>query len=176
MCLLPGVLMMTAMGTAAPAAAHTQCAPYAREVSGIDLHGAAGGWWNQAEGLYARGHNPEVGSVLAFRASHAMPSGHVAVVRALVDSRHVLLDHANWSHPGAIEHAALAEDVSAKGDWSAVRVWYAPINGLGLRSVPAYGFIYKHGRPNEMAVAEPAPAFERTAALASADHVNIPGF
>ncbi len=132
------------LATAAPAAAHTQCAPYAREISGISLHGAAGGWWAQADGLYDRGNAPKVGSVLAFRATHAMPSGHVATVSKVVDERHVLLDHANWSGPGMIEHAALAEDVSEKGDWSQVRVWYAPIHALGLRAAPAYGFIYSN--------------------------------
>ena len=129
----------------APAAnAHLQCAPYAREVSGINLHGNASGWWDQADGLYARGHAPRVGSVLAFRATHAMRAGHVAMVQKIVDARHVLLNHANWSGPGMIEHAALAEDVSAKGDWSQVRVWYAPVGGLGTRAVPTYGFIYAH--------------------------------
>ena len=75
-------VMTASLGTVA--SAHTQCAPYAREISGIDLHGAAGGWWGQAEGLYARGHDPKIGSVLAFRATHAMPSGHVAVVKSVV--------------------------------------------------------------------------------------------
>ncbi|MDE1916357.1 MAG: CHAP domain-containing protein [Sphingomonadales bacterium] len=130
------------LAVAAPAQAHTQCAPYAREVSGISLFGAAGGWWAQAAGVYARGETPRVGSVLAFRATRAMPSGHVATVSKVVDERHVLLDHANWSRPGMIEHAALAEDVSEKGDWSQVRVWYAPIHALGMRAAPAYGFIY----------------------------------
>jgi hypothetical protein len=131
-----------ALTAAIPAQAHVQCAPYAREVSGISLHGAAGGWWAQANGVYARGSAPRAGSVLAFRATRSMPSGHVATVSKVVDDRHVLLDHANWSRPGMIEHSALAEDVSEKGDWSEVRVWYAPIHGLGLRATPAYGFIY----------------------------------
>lgn len=139
-------LALTGMIAALPgeAAAHTQCAPFAREISGIELHGAAKGWWAEASGVYDRGQTPRAGSVLAFRASHAMPSGHVAVVRKVIDARHVLLDHANWSRPGMIERAALAEDVSAQGDWSQVRVWYAPIGGLGLRATPAYGFIYPH--------------------------------
>lgn len=138
----------------APAAsAHLQCAPYAREVSGINLHGNASGWWAQADGVYARGHAPRVGSVLAFRATHAMRAGHVAMVHRIVDARHVLLDHANWSRPGMIEHSAMAEDVSPKGDWSQVRVWFAPIGALGTRVAPTYGFIYSHGAPagDEMA-------------------------
>ena len=136
----------------APAAnAHLQCAPYAREVSGINLHGNASGWWAQADGVYSRGIRPRVGSVLAFRATHSMRAGHVAMVQRIVDARHVLLNHANWSRPGMIEHAALAEDVSTKGDWSQVRVWYAPVGGLGTRAAPAYGFIYAHPGDDQIA-------------------------
>ena len=167
-------LALAAACVAAPAIAHTQCAPYAREISGIDLYGAAGGWWDQAAGHYARGHAPEPGAVLAFRATSAMRSGHVAVVREVVDSRHVLLDHANWSHPGAIEHAALAEDVSANGDWSAVRVWFAPTQSLGLRAAPAYGFIYHRG--SDVADAAPARNDLASTQLARNDYVPIPGF
>ena len=134
--------------TAAQAASHhhghavLQCAPYAREVSGIDLHGRAADWWGQAEGVYARGTTPREGAVLAFRSTHSMRAGHVATVAKVVDDRHVLLNHANWSRPGMIEHEALAEDVSANGDWSEVRVYFAPIGKLGLRSSPTFGFIY----------------------------------
>ena len=119
-----------------------QCAPYAREVSGIALSGRAAGWWDQAEGRYDRGTAPKAGAVLAFRATHAMRAGHVAMVSKVVDERHVLLNHANWSRPGMIERSAMAEDVSPNGDWSEVRVFYAPTGKLGMRSSPTYGFIY----------------------------------
>ena len=76
-----------------------------------------------------------------------MRAGHVAMVHRIVDARHVLLDHANWSRPGMIEHSAMAEDVSPRGDWSQVRVWFAPIGALGTRVAPTYGFIYSHGAP-----------------------------
>lgn len=71
-----------------------------------------------------------------------MPLGHVAVVGEIVDDRRIMPDHANWSGPGRIERRALAEDVSAEGDWSSVRVWYAPIGSLGARENPTFGFIY----------------------------------
>jgi hypothetical protein len=110
-----------------PASAQVlQCAPYAREVSGIALSGRAAGWWDQAEGRYDRGTAPKAGAVLAFRATHSMRAGHVAMVSKVIDERHVLLNHANWSRPGMIERSAMAEDVSANGDWSEVRVFYAP--------------------------------------------------
>jgi surface antigen len=135
---------LLALGPGNPAAARgvLQCVPYARSVSGIDIHGNARTWWDQASGVYARGQQPRVGAVLAFRATGAMPYGHVAVVSRIVDERHLLLDHANWSGPGRIDRAALAEDVSDAGDWSSVRVWYAPSGGLGQRSNPTFGFIY----------------------------------
>jgi len=138
---------------AAPAAAaHLQCVPYARAESGIAIRGNAGTWWGQAEGRYRRGAEPRVGAVLAFQPSRAMPIGHVAVVAAVVDSRHILLNHANWSGPGRIERGVLAEDASENGDWSRVRVWYAPQRSLGLRVNPTFGFIYQDGST------APAPA------------------
>ncbi|GAM05257.1 MAG: CHAP domain-containing protein [Pseudomonadota bacterium] len=155
-------LLGTALAlTALPASAHVlQCVPYAREQSGISIHGDARTWWKQAAGTYARGGEPEVGAVMAMAPSHDMPLGHVAVVSKVVDTRHVLLNHANWSRPGMIERGVLAEDVSDAGDWSEVRIWFAPIGALGSRHNPVYGFIYP-----EAPHAEAAPALE----LASAD-------
>lgn len=137
------LLSLAAQAFAPPAQArHLQCVPYARAQSGIGLHGNAATWWDQAEGAYKRGSSPEAGSVLVFKSTTAMPYGHVATIREVVDSRHVLLDHANWSGPGVIERGALAEDVSVAGDWSNVRVWYGPSHALGSRENPAFGFIY----------------------------------
>ncbi|MCP1471796.1 surface antigen [Sphingobium sp. OAS761] len=119
-----------------------QCAPFARQVSGIDIHGNANTWWGQADGRYARGHEPRVGAVLAFSSSRSMPVGHVAMVSKVVGDREVLLTHANWSYRGGIERDVRAIDVSPNNDWTDVRVWYGPIGALGLRSNPAKGFIY----------------------------------
>jgi surface antigen len=131
--------------TTVPAAAGTlQCAPFARQVSGIDIHGNANTWWGQAEGRYDRGQEPRVGAVLAFAASRSMPVGHVAMVSKVVSGREVLLTHANWSYRGGIERNVRAIDVSPNNDWTDVRVWYGPIGDLGLRSNPAKGFIYAH--------------------------------
>ena len=125
-----------------------QCAPYARQISGIELYGRAAGWWDQAAGQYDRGNEPRVGAVLAFSSSRSMPAGHVAMVSKVVNSREVLLTHANWSYRGGIEHDVRAVDVSPNNDWTNVRVWYGPIHDLGLRPNPAHGFIYaSHSAP-----------------------------
>ena len=131
-----------AVAAASPAAAALQCVPYARAQSGIEIRGNALTWWSQAEGRYNRGGEPRVGAVLAFRPTRAMPIGHVAVVAEIVDDRTIYLNHANWSGPGRIERRALAVDVSANGDWSEVRVWFAPQASLGIRTNPTFGFIY----------------------------------
>ncbi len=129
---------------ALPSAAHArlQCVAYARQVSEVQISGNARDWWAGAEGRYSRGRAPKPGAVLAFAGTRAMPYGHVAVVSKIVDDRHILINHANWSRPGMIERGVMAVDVSAAGDWSEVRVWYAPTRSLGLRPSPAKGFIY----------------------------------
>lgn len=138
-------LMATAPAMAKGRSGGLQCAPYARQVSGIQIRGNANTWWAQAEGRYARGHVPKVGAVLAFAATSQMRVGHVAMVSKVVNDREVLLTHANWSYRGGIERNVRAVDVSANGDWSKVKVWFAPLGGLGLTAYPAKGFIYGTG-------------------------------
>lgn len=83
---------------------------------------------------------------MAFRSAGNMVLGHVAAVAKIVDARTVLLDHANWSpingRRGQIERGVTAIDVSPENDWSQVRVWYAPIGGVGTTAWPVAGFIY----------------------------------
>jgi surface antigen len=134
---------------------YLQCVPYARERSGVQIYGDAFTWWDQAEGRYKRGHRPRQGAVMAFRPSGAMTLGHVAAVAKVIDSRTVLLDHANWSpidgRRGQIERGVRAVDVSPANDWSQVRVWYDPIQALGTTAWPVAGFIYneRDGRQQE---------------------------
>lgn len=130
-------------------APYLQCVPYAREVSGIQIYGDAHTWWGQAEGRYNRGNQPRVGAVMAFQPHRNMRLGHVAAVSRIIDSRNILLRHANWSpingRRGQIEDNVRAVDVSPNNDWSQVRVWYDPIQGLGKTPWPVQGFIYNKG-------------------------------
>ena len=126
-----------------------QCVPFARQVSGIDIRGNAKTWWGQAEGRYDRGQSPREGAVLAMPGSGRMRLGHVAMVSKIVNDREILLTHANWSHRGGIERDVRAIDVSDKGDWSRVRIWYAGNGDLGITSYPAYGFIYASRSPKQ---------------------------
>ncbi len=116
------------------------CAPFARELSGIRLSGAAADWWSQADGRYARGVSPAVGSVLVFRRSGRLPSGHVAVVSQILGRRQILVTQANWVHHRVSEDQPVI-DVSADNDWTVVRVWWPPSDGMGITDYPAYGFI-----------------------------------
>ncbi len=118
-----------------------QCVPYARENSDIEIRGDAWTWWGQADGRYQRGHQPEVGSVLALR-RRGRSRGHLAVVTEIIDDRTIVLRHANWLNRGRIHLDTPVRDVSRSNDWSAVRVWYTPGGVYGASTYPAYGFIY----------------------------------
>jgi hypothetical protein len=115
------------------------CVPFARTVSGVDIRGNATTWWKQAAGRYARGQEPKVGAVMNFASSRSMPMGHVAVVSHVISDREVLVDQANWER-NRITQDTLVVDVSAKGDWSRVKV--ANARGTLGRVNPVYGFIY----------------------------------
>jgi len=157
---IASVMTITGLLASAPAAAqgYLQCVPFARAESGVEIRGNAKTWWSQAAGTYQRGEEPRKGAVMAFAGTRGMPLGHVAVVKKIVSDREILIDHANWSpingRRGQIERNVRVVDVSDAGDWSMVRVWYAPIGDLGLRANPVQGFIYADGEPSE------APSFK----------------
>ncbi len=143
---------------------YLQCVPYARRVSGVQIFGDAHTWWGQAEGRYARGDQPKIGAVMAFRPHGNMRLGHVAAISRIVNSRTVLIKHSNWSpingRRGQIEDNVRAVDVSPDNDWSEVRVWFNPIQNLGGTHWPVQGFIYKDkpmGREPVLARTEKRP-------------------
>ena len=151
--LIAAAMALTSVSAAlvpAPAIAQSsgylQCVPYARELSGVEIYGDARTWWDQAEGKYARGRRPQEGAVMVFKPHRNMRLGHVAYVSEVIDSRKVLLTHANWSEingrRGQIERDVPAIDVSPNNDWSEVRVWYDPIKRPGRTHWPLAGFIY----------------------------------
>ncbi|ATY33721.1 CHAP domain-containing protein [Sphingomonas psychrotolerans] len=146
------LVVSCALMTAVPAQAKSaflQCVPYARQISGVKIHGNAWTWWGQAAGRYERGNTPRVGAVMSFKKTAKNRFGHVAMVSQIVSDREVLLSHANWSRRGGIERDVRAVDVSAAGDWSEVRVWFAPLGGLGTSSYPINGFIYSDGADDD---------------------------
>jgi len=134
--------MRAGSATSPKAPGRLECVPYARMTSGIQIYGDAHTWWGQARGRYATGNQPRVGAVMAIRPFNNSHLGHVATVSRVVDSRTILLSHANWSVPGGIERNVTALDVSPRNDWSQVRIWYAPVRGLGTTHWPVAGFIY----------------------------------
>lgn len=129
---------------------HWECVPVARALSGIEIRGNANTWWSQAEGRYSRGNAPKRGAVLTFKPHGAMQMGHVAAVSKVVDDRTILVTHSNWSpiggRRGQIERDVKVIDVSDAGDWSRVRVWFAPTGELGTTAYPVHGFIYPSGK------------------------------
>jgi surface antigen len=144
---LVAVLALSFTTASAQAADYWQCAYFARLFSGIEIFGDAWTWWQKANGHYAKGSTPQSGAVLVFRPQGAMRLGHVAVVSQVLTDRVIQVTHANWSviqgSRGKIEKNVTVVDVSPRGDWSQVKVWYDPNRDLGTTSYTTYGFIYQ---------------------------------
>lgn len=158
--------LLTAMlGLSAKASGYfgSNCVTYVREVTGMEISGNAGDWWDNAAGSYQRGHQPVPGSVLVFRPYGRMWAGHVAVVAKVVNGREILVNQANWPHGDVVEGAAVY-DVSANNDWTTVRVANVGTMSWG-RTNPTFGFIYPNGAPARdepvVAQAQPQPRVER---------------
>src|ERR1700731_1552086 len=132
-------LAAVVVASAKPSAA-ANCALYARGVTGVALFGAAGGWWAEAQGRYERGQVPAVGSILVFRRTQRIPSGHVAVVARIVSAHEILVDHANWYH-GTVSRGMSVIDTSPAHDWTSVAVLHTP-SGTHGADYPTYGFVY----------------------------------
>lgn len=139
--LLPGCGGQTQFSGHSEVVNSIECAPFARQISGIDLYGDAASWWNQAEGRYNRSSQPTKGSVLVFRRSARLPAGHVSVVAQLMSDREIRVNQANWLHH-RITTGEPVVDVSPGNDWTSVRVWWAPVNALGSTIYFTYGFIH----------------------------------
>jgi surface antigen len=139
------------------------CALYARAETGVALFGAAGGWWDEADGRYQRGPTPEAGAILVFKRTSRIPSGHVAVVTQVISAHEILVDHANW-YRGRVNRGMSVIDTSLGHDWTSVAVVDLG-SGKPGRDYPTYGFIYpgtgpqgiveaRNGNPLDTYVAE----------------------
>ena len=127
------------------AAQPLQCVPYARWKSGVTIWGDAWHWWEKASGRFGRSSEPESGSVLVLKGYSDNGRGHVAVVRKIINSREIVVDHANWLNGGEINLDSPVMDVSDDNDWSRVRVWYTPGDHYGGRVYDVQGFILGAG-------------------------------
>jgi hypothetical protein len=144
--LLSAALFCSAPAQAAGLDYVGECVPFARAASGIQIFGNAWTWWSQAEGRYERGDSPRIGAVIVFAKSTKLRLGHVAVVSRIVTPRVVMVTHANWSRlngeRGHAEQDVTIADVSARNDWSTVKVWYRDSKALGSTVYPVSGFVY----------------------------------
>ncbi len=164
-------LLLAACGSSGPPAdagsyvggsVSLECAPFARALTGVALRGDAADWWDGAEGRYARGQSPQVGSVLVLTRSSRLPYGHVAVVSHLLERRKILVTQANWVHHRVTQDQAVI-DVSPSNDWTEVRVFWPPAGQMGGGVYTAYGFISPGRRTTHEEIAQATPRAIRLA-------------
>jgi surface antigen len=132
-----------------------QCVPYARKISGLNIHGNADTWWYQAPKKgYAQGKKPQPGAVLVLKKGRKLKYGHLAVVKEILSDREIEVAHANWGSDrktrSFIYERMRVKDVSPNNDWSLLTFWNKYIDSYGL-PYKNHGFIYP---PVEMAMAD----------------------
>ncbi len=132
------------------------CVPFARDKSGVNIRGDAYTWWDRADGHYRKSTTPAPGAVMVLAGYSGPKRAHVAVVRRIVSSREIRVDHANWLNNGAIYLDDPVADISQHNDWSLVLVWNVQTHAWGVHQYSVQGFI------------GPGPA-GRTDRVASAD-------
>ena len=121
---------------------YSQCVPYARQRSGVDIYGDAYLWWQeaQAEG-YVRATRPAIGAVMVLQVGAEGGRGHLAYVTRIISSRQIVVDHANWHGHGEVAVNVPVVDVSPDNDWSAVKVFWVETGQMGSRAYPVEGFV-----------------------------------
>jgi surface antigen len=132
-----------------PMPAPIQCVPFVRELSGINIHGDAYTWWDQAaEQGYQRGQAPQLNAVLVLAKSSRLSLGHVAMVRRIDGPRKIEVTHANWGmdeYTRRLVHDSMPViDVSQNNDWTSVEFFNEQAGSFG-QPYEAYGFIYSKG-------------------------------
>jgi hypothetical protein len=128
-----------------------QCVPFARAHSGVQIYGDAYTWWDKAAGKYNRASTPSAGAVLVLAGYSGPKRAHVAVVRRVVSSREIRVDHANWLNNGAIFMDDPVADVSPDNDWSQVLVWNVETHAWGVHTYNVQGFIEPGSAPMRVA-------------------------
>jgi hypothetical protein len=139
-CLVWGAFFFSSLIVKTEPSAAANCALFVRAETGVALYGAAGRWWDEAKGRYARGHLPAAGAIVVFKGTGQMPSGHVAIVTRVVSANEILVDHANWPH-GTVGRGVSVSDTSTNHDWTQVAVMDLRSGKYG-RDNPVFGFIY----------------------------------
>ena len=130
------------------------CVPFARAHSGVNIHGDAYTWWDQADGRYPRSSAPSKGAVMVLAGYAGSKRAHVAVVRRIVSSREIRVDHANWLNNGAIYMDDPVADISPDNDWSQVLVWNVETHAWGVHTYDVQGFIQPDAAGREMRVSQ----------------------
>jgi hypothetical protein len=155
------ILLVLAIDGATATKAHAAaCVFWARQLTDMSLRGDAWQWWDAAAGRYDRGGTPTPGSVLVFKRARSLSRGHVSTVSRVIDRRTVEVDH-SWLTDNRLYRAMRVVDVSARNDWTEVRVWHPRINDLGSTVYPTYGFVQpERPRPDLLfaSIREAAPS------------------
>lgn len=119
------------------------CTDYVASELGIGLFGDAKTWWNDSRFTstgYTKSSTPTVGAIIVFNSWTGNPYGHVGIVRSILSSSEILIDHSNWHWDGNPQTGVGVKQAS--GSWSQVKVKFNPGDAnYGGTAYPVQGFL-----------------------------------
>lgn len=119
------------------------CTDYVASEFGIGVYGDAWEWWNDSRFTstgYTKSSIPAVGSIIVFNNWQKNPAGHVGIVREIVSSSEIRIDHSNWHWDGNVQKGVGVKQAS--GSWTQVLVKYNPDDtNYGGTAYPVQGFL-----------------------------------
>lgn len=126
------------------AAQYYQCTEYVADQYGIMHYGNAKTWYDDSRFLntgYTQYSSPAVGAIIVFDGWSKNTRGHVGIVREIVSSTEIKIDHANWHNDEVLLTGVGVKQAS--GSWSSVKVKYSPGDeNYGASSYAVRGFLY----------------------------------
>lgn len=119
------------------------CTDYVAYEIGIGHFGHAKTWWSDSRFTstgYTQSSTPAVGAIIVFNSWSSNAFGHVGIVRSILSSSEILIDHSNWHWDGNPQTGVGVKQAS--GSWSQVKVKYNPgDDNYGGSTYPVLGFL-----------------------------------
>jgi len=112
-------------------------------VARVPVSGNAYRWWMNI-GLSDKERRlraPVGGAVMVIADYFGSNRAHVAVVRRIVSSREIRVDHSNFLNSGRVDLDDPVADVSPNNDWSEILVWNLQTNSWGMHVFNVVGFV-----------------------------------
>lgn len=141
-CIFVLLSLFSLVGTVS-AATWLWCTDFVANDYNIGGYGDAKTWWDDTRFTstgYTKSSTPVVGAIVVFNGWSSNSYGHVAIVRQIVSSSEIKVDHSNWHWDGNPLYGVGIKQAS--GSWSSVKVKFNPgDSSYSSSTYPVRGFL-----------------------------------